>query len=128
MGDEIGIVVIKIPVLPKLNIILLDKIEGDTFEIIIADHTGKSMIGVTIMFNGKEYISGSQGIAILDTPDKAGDYEITVEKEGFTTSSVTVVIPEMAEFPWLIVLTVVILILLTLIVVVVYVLKKTKKI
>ena len=128
LEGEIGIVVIKIPVLPKLNIILLDKIEGDIFEVIIADLTGKSMIGVTMIFNGKEYISGYQGIAILDTPKKAGDYEITVEKEGFNKSSITVVIPEKAEFPWLIMLTVVILILLILIVSVAHVLKKTKKI
>ena len=128
LGGEIEIVVIKILVLPKLNIIIPYKIEGDALEIFIADYTGKSMIGVTMIFNGKEYISGYQGIAILDTPKKAGDYEITVEKEGFNKSSITVVIPEKAEFPWLIMLTVVILILLILIVSVAYVLKKTKKI
>ena len=78
-SDETEILVTNVP---KLVVIIPDDISGGTFEVIVADETGKSIVGANVIFNGKTYTSGANGVVVLPVPEK-GEYTLVVEMNGF---------------------------------------------
>ncbi len=70
---------------PKLIIVSPSEANtGSTFNVVIADNAGNSVIGATVTFNTKIYTTGAQGIATLTAPSEEGKYTIAATFTGFT--------------------------------------------
>ena len=81
-SDTVSIIVINVP---KLTIVLSVR-EVDiekTFEVTVADDTGKAVIGAIVTFSGDTYTTGAQGTVILTAPKNAGNYSISASFEGY---------------------------------------------
>lgn len=97
--DTETITVINVPV---LTIVYPDEVEGcSTFEVIIADDAGNSIIGATITASdGETYTSGVNGIAKIAALDKKGSMTLTASKTGFADSeTVTITVKACPGIP-----------------------------
>ncbi len=68
---------------------------GSSFEVILADDAGNSVVGATLTINNKDYTSGANGIVKLTAPSSKGTYTITATKAGFADAEpVTITIED----------------------------------
>ena len=90
VSASVKIMVTNVPVLFVIveNVNITIDTSGKTFTVTIANDEGSAIIGATVIFNGKEYISSAGGVAVLDVPEEEGNYEIIAHKDGFESSSV----------------------------------------
>lgn len=84
----------------KLTVVISGEVKaGQAFNVVIADDSGQPVIGATVTFEGKPYMSGAGGVVALTAPTTEGSYPISATFTGFTAASSTVTVVKSTGVP-----------------------------